>query len=56
MAECPYKECIYHSNCEILEIIKKIPKSKEKCSYFAKEVVVKKKNSTKKDAKETTDL
>jgi len=56
MAECPYKECVYHNACEIIEITKKIPKSKEKCSYFTKEAVGKKKNPTKKDSKETTDL
>ena len=40
--ECPYKECASSDNCAILDIIKKIPKKKESCSYFEKRKVEKK--------------
>ena len=35
--QCPYSECASHRDCGILDITKKIPKSKDKCSYFRKE-------------------
>ena len=35
--KCPYTECISVSDCFIIEITKKIPKSKDSCSYFKKE-------------------
>jgi hypothetical protein len=42
--ECPYKECNNAEDCAILDIIKKVPKKKESCSYF-----VKKKTESKKE-------
>ena len=31
--ECPFTECSKHSNCIIIEITKKVPKSFDSCSY-----------------------
>jgi len=33
MAKCPYQECIYHQDCPIIDITKKIPEKFDKCSY-----------------------
>jgi len=37
MAKCPYEDCMRHRDCTILDITGKIPKSKDKCSYYTKE-------------------
>jgi hypothetical protein len=39
--ECPHKECSCSDDCSILDIIKKIPKKKENCSYFKPKKVIK---------------
>jgi len=32
--ECPFKECVHHGECAIIEITGKAPKPDRKCSYF----------------------
>lgn len=32
--KCPHITCVNHEDCGILEIIKKIPKTAQACSYF----------------------
>jgi hypothetical protein len=41
MAKCPYEECRSHNDCVIIDITGKIPKTKDKCSYFEKEATKK---------------
>lgn len=37
MTKCPYEDCKSHNDCVIIDITGKIPKSKDKCSYYGKE-------------------
>jgi hypothetical protein len=41
MAKCPYEDCKSHIDCVIIDITGKIPKTKDKCSYYEKEVIKK---------------
>ena len=55
--KCPHTNCAKHTDCHILDIIKKIPTSMDKCSYavtitqLEKQSIKAQKKSTKIDIK-----
>lgn len=52
--QCSYTECIYSKECGFLEITKKIPKDKNKCSWYTTNPknIIKTNKQLKKEEKE----